>query len=197
MKKSIQLFALMFVLSICISCGSKPKEEATVNTDSIAAAKVSTEAKKKEELAFKRAKIEKEKTEKEAQRRAANEEAAKTSHTYKDASGMIVYYKAESDPAYTGGNDAMRKYLRDNLVYPKEALDNQIEGTVFVDFVIGKNGKVRDVAAADVAGDNVDQSLKEEASRIVASMPPWIPGRLHGKAVDTKFSIPITFQMAD
>jgi periplasmic protein TonB len=195
MKKSIQLFAL-FVLSVCLSCGSKAKDEtATDATSVVKVAEISPEAKKAEERAAKRAKIEKAKTEKEAERRATDEEKAKTSPSYKDASGKTVYYKVESEPTYPGGNEAMRKYLSDNLVYPKEALDNQTEGTVFVDFIVSHNGKVRDVNASDVAGDNIDQSLKEEAGRIVASMPAWVPGRLHGKSVDTKFSIPITFEI--
>ena len=194
MKKGIQLFAL-FVLSVSLSCGSKTKDETTTETSSVVKPdSISAEAKKAEERAAKRARIEKARTEMEAQRRGANEEKVKTSASYKEASGKIVYYKVESDPNYPGGNEAMIKYLKDNLVYPTEALNNQTEGTVFVDFVVSHNGKVRDVTASDVAGD-IDQSLKEEAQRIVASMPNWVPGRVHGKAVDTKFSIPITFQI--
>jgi len=119
----------------------------------------------------------------------------KTTPTYKDKSGKIVYNKAEVDPSFTGGNNEMKKYLRDNLNYPKQAEDDGIEGTVFVDFVVDDRGSVREVTASDVVGEDVDLMLKNEAVRVVASMPAWVPGTQRGKAVDTRFSIPITFQL--
>jgi protein TonB len=118
----------------------------------------------------------------------------KTKPTYKDASGKMVYNKAEIDPSFTGGDDAMMQYLRDNINYPADAREKGIEGTVFIDFVVGDNGKVREVVVSDIVGDE-DQSLKDEAARVVSSMPTWIPGRQRGEAVDTRFSIPITFQL--
>ena len=47
----------------------------------------------------------------------------------------------------------------------------------------------------DAVGEDVDQSLRDEAVRVVTSMPKWIAGRQNGKAVDVNFSLPVTFQL--
>lgn len=197
MKKSTKLFMLMFSLFVCMSCGTKTKEDVSDDSNTITTVDVSAELKKSEEVAAKRAKLEAARTEKEEQRRLAAIEQAKPSPFYKDASGKIVYYKAETDPLFVGGDSEMLKYLHDNVTYPASALERGVEGAVFVDFVIDEKGKVRDVVATDVIGEDVDQSFKDEAARVVASMPAWAPGRHHGVPVDTKFSIPITFLMAE
>ena len=194
MKKSIQLFALMICIFVWQGCGSKTKEKET-NTDNIAK-EVSDKNAKAEEAAAKRARIEKARAEKAEARRLAAIEKAKKTPTYKDKSGKVVYNKVEVAPSYAGGDKAMSKYLKDNLKYPQDAVDKGVEGTVFIEFVVAKNGKVREVVVADAVGEDVDQSLKDEAARVVAAMPAWVPGRQHGKAVDANFSIPITFELA-
>jgi protein TonB len=88
----------------------------------------------------------------------------------------------------------MRNYLKDNLKYPQDVVDGQEEGLVFVDFVVDKNGIVRDVEVTEETNEDVAVAFRSEAARVVSSMPKWIPGRQHGKAVDVKFSIPILFQ---
>lgn len=72
-----------------------------------------------------------------------------------------------------------------------------MEGTVFVDFIVGAKGVIREVVATDVTNDEMDQSLKAEAIRVVTAMPNWVAGTQHGKAVDTSFSVPITFQLSN
>jgi periplasmic protein TonB len=66
---------------------------------------------------------------------------------------------------------------------------------VFVDFIVVANGSVREVMTTDMPGEEIDQSLRDEAIRVVSNMPKWVPGRQHGKPVDVKFSLPITFRM--
>ena len=150
-----------------------------------------------EDVTVKRARIEKERVEKAEQRALAVAEKAKANLTYKDASGKIVYNKAEIDPAFTGGDKEMRKYLRENLKYPEAARDRGVEGTVFVEFVVDATGNVREVVASDVVGDNVDQELKDESVRVVTAMPKWVAGRQRGKSVDASFSLPITFELSN
>ena len=96
-------------------------------------------------------------------------EKAKKSPTYTDSKGRVVYNKAEVDPSFTGGKDAMGDYLRENLKYPEQAREQGIEGTVFVEFVIDEKGKVGEVVVADIVGDD-DQSLKDESVRVVSMM---------------------------
>ncbi|HMJ70106.1 MAG TPA: TonB family protein [Cyclobacteriaceae bacterium] len=123
------------------------------------------------------------------------DELALKALTFKGEDGEVIYNKAEVDPSYIGGNEAMMAYLRDNIKFPKEAEENGIEGTVFVDFVVGKNGVVRMVEVTDATSEEASQAFRTEAYRVVASMPKWTAGRQHDKPVSVKFSIPITFQV--
>jgi len=179
-------------MAVWQSCGTKE----TTNDATKTAEEVAAEATQKAEAKVaRRAALEKARTEKAEQRRVAYIELYRISPSYKAPSGKIVFYKAEVDPSYTGGEKAMRDFLRDNLKYPQEAQDKEVEGTVFVDFVVDQNGYVTEVVGSDAIGENVDILLKEEAVRVVASMPQWVAGTQRGVAVDTHFSLPITFEL--
>jgi TonB family protein len=143
--------------------------------------------------AERKAKFEKQKWERVERRRIANEKRVMREPTYTDKKGKLVYNKAEIEPAYIGGKEAMRSYLRDNLKYPQEEFDKKDEAVVFVDFVVDKDGIVREVEVTEDTNENVDANFRSEAARVVSSMPKWTPGRQHGKAVDVKFSVPISF----
>jgi len=160
------------------------------------AAEVSAEMKEtKLTAAEKRAKFEKQRAERAERRRLEYERIAINTPTYNDVNGNLVYNKAESDPSFVGGDKAMLTYLKDNVKFPQEALENQDEGVVFVDFVIDKNGVVRNVEVMDITNEDVDQSFRSEAIRVVSAMPKWSPGLQHGKAVDVKYSVPISFEI--
>lgn len=190
MKKIMYMIAIVCTMTVWQNCGTKE------STTSAKASEASTlETKKAEARAAKRASLEKTRAEKAEQRRLAYLELYKTSPTYKAPSGKVIYYKAEVDPAYNGGEKAMMDYLRENLRYPQAAQDKEIEGTVFVDFVVDQNGYVTDVTGSDVVGEDADVLLMEEAVRVVASMPKWVAGTQRGVAVDTRFSVPITFAL--
>ncbi|CAN5616563.1 hypothetical protein BH10BAC4_BH10BAC4_00300 [soil metagenome] len=189
MKKNLNILLVVATLLVSQACGKKSSENAentAMETPAVSATEVA-----KPTLAERRAKIEKERTERAEMRRMELEAMAKTTPTYKDENGEIIYNKAEVDPMYAGGNDAMSKYLRDNLVYPEDAKAANAEGSVFVDFVVSKDGIVRNVVVADDAG--IDQSLRMEAIRVVSNMPKWAAGKQQGKAVAVKYSLPITF----
>lgn len=193
MKKTFQLIAVICVLLAWQGCSTKTNEKAQAAKEQADA----EAAKKHEALVAKRARIEKVRLERNEQRNLAYEAAYKANMTYLDKNGKLVYNKAEVSPSYVGGDEAIAKYLKTNLVYPKDAVDKGVEGTVYVDFVVLENGEVAEVVATDAAWEDVDQSLMDEAARIVSTMPNWVAGRQHGKAVSTKFSIPITFQLND
>lgn len=123
------------------------------------------------------------------------EELAIKSPTFKDQDGEVIYNKAEVDPVYIGGHEAMMVYLRDNIKFPREAEENGTEGTVFVDFVVSKNGNVRMVEITDATSEEANLAFRDEAYRVVSSMPKWSAGRQHNEPVSVKFSIPITFQV--
>lgn len=181
------LFLLLFSVAILQGCGNKSTE------DNAAIIKAQEDSTKQADLAAKKAWLLKASEEKAEQRKLALIERVKLSPTYQDASGRTIYIQTEVAPYYEGGEEEMRKYLNDNLIYPEVAREQNKQGVVFVDFVIDQDGNVREVVASDVVGEDVDQLLKEESVRVVTSMPGWKAGMQQGKAVDASFSIPIRF----
>lgn len=193
MKKNLTIIVLALTLLIVQACGSKTEtNSATANESEMSVENAKEDAARRAE---RRAALEKTRVAREEQRRAALEERVRTSPFYTNADGKIVYNKAEIDPSFVGGKNALEKYLNDNLQFPQEAKDNGLEGTVFVDFVVAENGAVTEVEVTEETNEEVDQSFRNEAIRVVTSMPNWTPGRQRGKAVDVKYSLPITFQM--
>jgi TonB family protein len=192
MKTYFSIFVLAMTLVVW---GCNPKHEKTA--EEIAATEDSLEQVKATELAERKAKLREARETKAAQRRATWDEKAKATPSYKDASGKIVYYRAEVAPTYTGGEEAMTKYLQDNLKYPESARSEGVEGTVFVDFVVDKKGAVKEVTATETTLAQVDSALVTEAIRVVSAMPKWAAGTQGGKPVDVAYSIPITFELSN
>lgn len=102
-----------------------------------------------------------------------------------------VYENVEVMPEYPGGMDSLIAFLGSNISYPDEAKKQGIEGKVFVDFVIDKEGSVREVSAKNKIGYGCD----EEAVRVISLMPEWKPGYKDGKAVNVSYTIPISFKL--
>ncbi|MEO5601368.1 MAG: energy transducer TonB [Cyclobacteriaceae bacterium] len=191
MKKNLNVLILAIVLIVAQACGSesrKNEESADAEVSAKKATVVLTATERK-------AKLDKERAERLELRKIEFDKLAESSPTYTNASGKIVFYKSEIAPSFNGGEKAMMEFLRDNVKFPKEAEEKDLEGTVFVDFVVAANGIVREVEVTDETSMSVDQSFRTEAIRVVTSMPNWIPGSQQGKPVDVKFTIPITFQM--
>lgn len=99
----------------------------------------------------------------------------------------------EKDPEFPGGRNELMAFLRKNIKYPKEAVQNKIQGTVFVQFIVGSNGKIRN--AKILRG--INNYCDEEALRVVNMMPNWNPGIEKGKKVSVMFQIPVKFQLTN
>ena len=104
-----------------------------------------------------------------------------------------VYQIVEKMPQYRGGEEAMMKYVADNIKYPQEAKDKNISGRVFVSFVIEKDGSVNEVKVVRGIGGGCD----EEAARVIKGMPKWEPGMQKGKPVRVNYMMPINFKLSD
>ena len=102
--------------------------------------------------------------------------------------GCIV----ETTPAFRGGQQKLFEFLGNNLVYPKEAKEAGIEGVVFVEFYIEKDGTVCDAKVLRGIGYGCD----EEALRVIGLMPKWSPGKQRGKAVRVRYTLPINFKLS-
>ena len=102
-----------------------------------------------------------------------------------------VYENVEVMPEFPGGMDSLIAFLGSNISYPDDAKKEGIEGKVFVDFIIDKEGSVREVSAKNKIGYGCD----EEAVRVISLMPAWKPGYKDGKAVNVNYTIPISFKL--
>ena len=102
-----------------------------------------------------------------------------------------VFFIVEEMPKFPGGDLALRKYIAENIRYPEMAKENDIQGTVYVRFVVNEKGKVTDVQV--IRG--VDPLLDAEAVRVVKSLPDYTPGKQRGKAVKVSHSVPIKFAL--
>ena len=102
-----------------------------------------------------------------------------------------VYQIVEEMPKFPGGEEAMFKFISENVKYPQEAKDKNIAGRVFVNFVVEKDGSVDEVKVLRSIGGGCD----EEAVRVVKSMPKWTPGKQKGKPVRVSYIIPFVFKL--
>ena len=94
-------------------------------------------------------------------------------------------------PEFPGGIEAMYTYLRQEIKYPQVAIDNNIQGTVLVEFVVEKDGRVTYVKPLISLFPECDA----EAVRVVEKMPKWKPATNMGKPVRCYFNIPIRFAL--
>jgi len=108
-----------------------------------------------------------------------------------EAAEMQIFSVVEASPEYPGGEAARMKFLQENIKYPQMARESGIQGTVYVTFVVEKDGRVTDVRILRGIGGGCD----EEAVRVVQNMPKWIPGKQRQKPVRVQFNMPIKFTL--
>lgn len=104
-----------------------------------------------------------------------------------------VFVIVEQMPKFPGGEQALRKYFEESIVYPAIAKENGIKGRVFVTYVVNKEGKVE--RAKVIRG--IDPSLDKEALRVVEAMPNWEPGYQRGKKVNVSYTFPVNFGVTE
>jgi protein TonB len=103
----------------------------------------------------------------------------------------VVFQVVETMPAFPGGDQALFKFLGENVKYPVIAQENGIQGRVICQFVVNKDGSIVDVEVVRP----VDPSLDKEAIRVIKSMPNWSPGKQRGKSVRVKYTLPVNFKL--
>lgn len=109
----------------------------------------------------------------------------------KTNSNEPVFVAVQKMPEFVGGMDALMNYLSTNIQYPAEAQQKGIHGTVIISFIVEKDGSLSDVQVVR----SVDQSLDNEAVKVIKKMPKWIPGQQNGKNVRVKFTLPVEFKL--
>ena len=102
-----------------------------------------------------------------------------------------VFTSVEQMPQFPGGDEALMKFLSSHINYPPMAAENNVQGKVILQFVVGKDGRVGEVKIAR----SVDKDLDKEAMRVVKSLPKFIPGRQNGQAVPVWYTLPVSFKL--
>lgn len=100
---------------------------------------------------------------------------------------------AEVMPSYPGGPTAMAQFVNSRIRYPQAARDHQIEGKVYVQFVVSATGRIENPKVVRSLGYGCDN----EALRLVQNMPNWVPGEQFGQRVPVIYTIPIDFKLID
>ncbi len=103
---------------------------------------------------------------------------------------LIKATELDELPTFDGGNEAFKKYIKDNFKTPQEITDNKLSGRIFVEFIVEKDGKLNNITVIrDLGYDS-----GKEAKRMLENSPKWIPGKKNGKAVRTKYVVPIVIK---
>jgi protein TonB len=122
-----------------------------------------------------------------------------------DSSGKGGYFNDENDtaenspaliyademPQFPGGQQALLHYLSANISYPAAARENNIEGTVYINFIIDRNGWIKSPEVKRSVGGG----CTEEAMRVLSKMPQWSPGKVNHHAVNVQFVMPVKFSL--
>ena len=97
----------------------------------------------------------------------------------------------EESPEYPGGNTALMRFINDNIKYPADAQNNNIQGRVILKFVVNPNGSVDRIEVLR----GIDPLLDNEAIRVVSTLPRFNPGKQGGVAVPVWFTLPVLFKI--
>ena len=104
-----------------------------------------------------------------------------------------VFTVVENQPKFPGGEEARVAYMQKAILYPEQARKNKIEGTVYVTFVVEKDGQISNAKVLRGIGGGCD----EVALNAVQNMPPWIPGKQRGEAVRVQYNLPVKFTLGE
>lgn len=104
-----------------------------------------------------------------------------------------VFMEVEKEPSFPGGERAMVAFIREELEYPPLAKEMDIEGVVYISFVVWKDGELRKVRVRK----GVNRLLDQEALQVVEKMPDWEPGMQEGETVPVQVALPIRFKLTE
>lgn len=96
-----------------------------------------------------------------------------------------------TQPTFPGGIDKFYSYLGKAIRYPEEAVEKNIQGKVYLSFIVEKNGELTNIQVVRKLEDAIDN----EALRVLKASPMWVPGTQDGKAVRVKYNIPVSFKI--
>ncbi len=102
-----------------------------------------------------------------------------------------IFTIVETMPSFPGGQEKLMQYLATNIKYPQIARESNVQGRVYLSFVVEPDGSVSNVKVLRGIGAGCD----EEAMRVVKAMPKWSPGKQRGKSVRVSYNLPVNFKL--
>jgi len=168
-----------------IAAQTKTSPDITKNEDlAISGKKAEQESAPKDEEA-----LTQQNTEVAAATQTQRKELSNSSGVAENAYKNIPMESVEQMPVFPGGEAALVQYFRNNLRYPQQSKADSVEGKVYLSFIVGTSGKVKDI----VVIQGVNKEINGEAIRLIASMPKWEPGKQGGQPVAVKLYRTIEF----
>ncbi|MBP5535691.1 MAG: energy transducer TonB [Bacteroidales bacterium] len=122
-----------------------------------------------------------------------------------DPNDTAIFTISDDDPEFPGGEDSLYAFFRKNIRYPEAAKEQQVEGRVYVRFVVEKDGSItnaevlRDVVYGSEEADSLAAELGcgAEVLRVIDMMPAWKPAVFHGYVVRRQYVVPVQFSLTD
>jgi TonB family protein len=114
-----------------------------------------------------------------------------TLNTGKVVHADSIYFITEHMPEFPGGNNELYEYVAKSIHYPATAKTKKIQGRVYVQFIIERDGSVSRAKIVRGIGGGCDQ----ESLRVIRAMPKWTPGKMHGIPVQVQYTLPVKFSM--
>ncbi|MEN8696156.1 MAG: energy transducer TonB, partial [Bacteroidia bacterium] len=106
---------------------------------------------------------------------------------------VFEIFDVSEKAAFPGGDEGLQRFIAENITYPPMALENDMQGTVNVMFVVDKQGRVKNIA---ILGGKKGFGLEDEAMRVIKmTSGRWSPAKQRDKAVNMRFRIPVKFQI--
>ena len=103
-----------------------------------------------------------------------------------------MYFSPSEQPSFPGGEAAFAKFLRENIVYPDNALKFRVQGTVYADVYLDSLGHVTNV---EFPADPLGSGLEDETKVVLMRSPRWNPAKEDGKPVNSKITIPVVYKV--
>ena len=100
-----------------------------------------------------------------------------------------IFSYVEENPEFPGGEEKLFEFMAKNINYPSQAKADSIEGTVYVQFVVEKNGEITDIRIVRGLGHGCDK----EVLKMIKLMPKWNPAKQRGTAVRQRMTLPVKF----
>ncbi len=102
-----------------------------------------------------------------------------------------IYTAVEQEPDFPGGMLKFADYVKTHLNYPDLAKQNNVQGRVFLTFIVEKDGSLSDIKVVRGIGSGCD----EEAVRLLKKGPKWIPGKQNGYVLRVMYTLPVSFKL--